>query len=722
MVSRSIELRDGWRILQDVHDAGETLGLFRFDWDPYRVDAAVSPWEPIPRLAHLQLLLADQPYFGRELRSFNEHPWWYRLEFDTPDPATRGATLRFEGVDYLAKVWLNERLLGEHEGYFEPFEFEVGPLLRADRPNLLVVKVASPWDADLRPGGEGRRAFTAVRNLIKGTYEHADTFIQRDVNPVGIWRPVRLVTHDGLRPAGKPVIDTSLRADGAAEVSISWPVVVDGAGRPVDFGVRILSDADGRQVAAASEQAVLNSGRSVLSATLTVERPRFWTTWDRGEPALYRAELCVEPRQGAGWQVTQTFGIRTVELRRDERETTFVLNGRPLFLRGTSYFPDVYLSALDRARYERDLSAMVCAGVNGVRVHVHVENDPFYELCDRLGLAVIQDGDLNWYYPSDERFCHRAVASLQAMIARLRNHPAVICWICQNEPMERARGPLHAVSPGPQLEQAARRADPARPVIRSSDVDGPSSGDSHNWAGALDVRVRHYTAIRGTSEKLNTEFGFDAPPAPERLRALPMLARRLAAVLPRVAELHDYQYRLVKYFIEHYRRQKYAPCAGYFQFMWIDLSPQSFYGLYDWWGLPKIEGLGGGLRALREANLPVGVFLDCEASPATIWAVNDTLADLGECVLSWLVRGEEPAAAVAGSLRVAIGPDSRVRAGELELPATPEACREVVLVLRGPDGALLARNTYPDPLVHPPHPAGHPERMDHELGMRLYWA
>jgi len=61
-----------------------------------------------------------------------------------------------------------------------------------------------------------------------------------------------------------------------------------------------------------------------------------------------------------------------------------------------------------------------------------------------------------------------------------------------------------------------------------------------------------------------------------------------------VAELHDYQYRLLKYYIEHYRIQKYSPNAGYFQFMWIDLSPQSFYGIYDYWGNAKTEGLGGG--------------------------------------------------------------------------------------------------------------------------------
>ena len=56
-------------------------------------------------------LFAPQPYFGRELRYFNQAPWWYKLEFPTPRQARR-ATLRFEGVDYFAKVWLNEKLLG----------------------------------------------------------------------------------------------------------------------------------------------------------------------------------------------------------------------------------------------------------------------------------------------------------------------------------------------------------------------------------------------------------------------------------------------------------------------------------------------------------------------------------------------------------------------------------------------------------------------------------
>src|SRR6516162_8613175 len=79
--TNSIDLREGWSVLQDVNDRGEHLGIFRQDWNPYAVGPAISDWQPISRLAHLQLLFGVQPYFGRELRYFNEAPWWYRLQF-----------------------------------------------------------------------------------------------------------------------------------------------------------------------------------------------------------------------------------------------------------------------------------------------------------------------------------------------------------------------------------------------------------------------------------------------------------------------------------------------------------------------------------------------------------------------------------------------------------------------------------------------------------------
>jgi beta-mannosidase len=715
---RVICLDQGWRVLQDVYDEWEKSGL-------YRNGRELFGWERIDRLTHLQLLFASQPYFGRELRYFNQAPWWYRLKFETP-PQAKKATLRFEGVDYYAKVWLNGRLLGEHEGYYEPFEFEVGPLLSRQQPNTLIVKVSSPWDTQVAPGGgadwQWQRILGTVRTMLKGSYAHADTFVQRDVNPVGIWQPVKLILHDGLRALEDPAVVTTVSRDAnRADVSISWPVALDEGARDIEFGVRIYSEPEGREVGRTSKGIRVQAGTTVLHSNVPVDSPRLWNTWDHGGPALYRAELEAHQAGRTILASRTTFGIRTIELRRSATETTFLLNGKPLYLRGATYWSDLYVSAANRARYERDVAAAVRVGINAFRLHVHVEKPEFYEICDRMGVVLVQDFDLNWVFPTDEAFTRRAVAVFGGMIKKLRNHPSIIGWICMNEAGHGDQDFRTKVRPGPQLVAEARRLDPGRPTIKSSwDQDDVESGDSHDYRGSLSGGK--FTDIFGTTAKLNTEFGVDAPPGVESARSVPRMAERLKDVLPHVAELHDYQYRLIKYYIEHFRMQKYAPNSGYFQFMWIDFSPQSFYGVYDYWGHPKTEGIGGGLRAMEESNGPLGIFMEYKDSPVALHAVNDSLADLGDCVAEWTVTSEAGHQVTQGKSSSHLGPDSHVRIGDLAFPVTKGAVYQIKLVLRGPDGRELARNVYRDPFNHPAHPRGHPERIDHELGMRLWWA
>ncbi len=692
------------------------------------MEQAMSEWRQVERLAHLQLLFASQPYFGRELRSFNDHPWWYRLEFRVPEDIEAGAALHFEGVDYFATVWLNGELLGTHEGYSDPFEFEVASLLRRSERNVLIVKVTSPWDTVVEPGLEKDRVFAVKRNMVKGTYEHADGFIQRDVNPIGIWRPVWLEFHGGVRPVEEVIIRTSLNPDGDGRVDASWTMSSSLEDREAELSLVVVDERDGRVVARTVESVDLRGGEGEVRASTTVADVNLWSTWDRGEPTLYRAMLRLTLDGEVCTEETVTFGFRSVELRRTVDETTFILNGKPLFIRGTSYFPDVYLSALDRARYERDVAAMVRAGMNAVRVHVHVQNPEFYDVCDRAGVVVLQDSDLNWTHPTDEAFAKRALQVIGGMVKRLRNHPSIMCWICMNEPWVGPETgtigrPMMTISPGPQLVEEVRQLDPTRPVIKATgrpeDLD---SGDSHTYTGSLSGAHTHFLDIFGTEEKLCTEFGVDVPPPPSRVRHVPEIAERLGSVLDKVDELHTYQYWLTKYYIEHYRIQKYAPCSGYVQFMWIDLCPQSFYGAYDFWGLPKVEGLGGALRAMEESNGPVGIFMEYESGPIALWAVNDRLDDSGLCCARWTVTTDGEVEVLSGEAEIAMGTDSRVRVGDLTFPVYPEKAYNIALSLYDSHGNLLARNAYRDPFHPVPHPEGHPHRLEQELGMRVFWA
>lgn len=85
-------------------------------------------------------------------------------------------------------------------------------------------------------------------------------------------------------------------------------------------------------------------------------------------------------------------------------------------------------------RYYRDLLNIRAAGFNLVRVHVHVEQDMFYDLCDKMGIAVIQDSEYNWTHPSTDEWAEKFIGIYKENVRMLMRHPSIICWIGMNEP------------------------------------------------------------------------------------------------------------------------------------------------------------------------------------------------------------------------------------------------------------------------------------------------
>jgi beta-mannosidase len=707
--SMRLDLDTDWWIIQDVHDTGERLGLPAGEPVMTDVGHQLSEWEPLDRLEHLQVVLDAQPYWGRHLRYFNAAPWWYRREIHVPAEAGERAVLRFTNVDYFCRVWLNGVLLGEHEGYSIPFEFDVTDALRPGETNTLLVKVWSPWDSRVHDDRYDRRTFQVERDLVKGTYEHDDTLVARDVNPIGIYGSVSLEVQDGPAFEGRPRISYDL--DRAAR---SARVTVRGRATPSQGTVTVVISDDGTGIVVASESATIQHGE--FSAELTVDAVRLWTTWDHGDQPLYSVELALD----GGERLSRRIGFREVTLERDDEQSTYRLNGDRFYVRGTSYFPDTYISTMTRERYLRDLLAIRSAGFNLVRVHVHVELPEFYDLCDELGIALMQDSEYNWTHPLDSAWADRLISIYEQTILLLEDHPSMITWICLNEPNvaehnERQQSSAMEISPGPQLYAAVTALDPSRPVIKGSFCfDDLTSGDSHNYTGSLQGPDTLYTDIDGSTEKLNTEFGFDAPGVIENLRREPAMFARLLPLIPRLGDVQEYQYRLLKYYLEHYRSQRGKPNSGYVQFMFIDLSPQSFYGVQDWWGVPKRS-----MAALLESNQPVAVLLEQTAASVTGLAViNDTHRDLGEVTVSWTVTDSDGGVLSQGAKTACVGADCLVTVTELSIGARPGVSAR--LEVCSADGTVLSRNRYDALFDHPAHTSGHPNRMSHELGMRVY--
>ena len=396
-----IELKQGWKILQDVHDTGEKIGLYAAREADTSVGSQVSEWEELEELKHLQLIYARQPYFGRELRYFNQAPWWYKTEFEVPDQKVTDAVLKFTNVDYYGKVWLNGEFLGEHEGYSAPFSFNVKDKLVFGKKNYLIVKVSSPWDDEVELDAQDSRTTLVKRNMVKGTYEHSDTFIQRDVNPVGIYGKVELIlTEEGVLE-DQTDLKYELDPDGKkADVYVETEARGLKSGETYDFNVKIREKESGLIKAEKTVQIMAEKAETGFKCELKVEDVRLWSTWDHGYPWMYQAELTLSRGKDILSSRTTNFAFRDIQIERNEKITRFWLNNRKLYIRGTSYFPDCYISAMTRERYLRDLLNVKAAGFNLVRVHVHTEQEVFYDLCDELGIAVQKVYDFIW-----EEFC-----------------------------------------------------------------------------------------------------------------------------------------------------------------------------------------------------------------------------------------------------------------------------------------------------------------------------
>ena len=162
------DLSKNWEILQDVHDTCEQLGLPEHEEFMTLQGPQISEWEPLPELKQLQLLYSEHPYWGRELRYFNDAPWWYKKEFELSLDATDHVELCFTNVDYYCKIWLNGVYLGFHEGYSAPFSFLLDEVVQRNGKNRLIVKVWSPWDEKVAADPAGETYFCGLSEYGKG--------------------------------------------------------------------------------------------------------------------------------------------------------------------------------------------------------------------------------------------------------------------------------------------------------------------------------------------------------------------------------------------------------------------------------------------------------------------------------------------------------------------------------------------------------------------------
>jgi beta-mannosidase len=665
----------------------QTLG----DWEAVPIAALLGSaseaaritraWTPIRVPWHWQLEDAFAAYEGLVL---------YRCRF----PAGRlpeGAmlSLRFGGVYYAARVWLNGAYLGDHEGYFSAFEFDVTDDVVTDGENELLVEVFSPEESDEND-----------RKTIGGVWARWDGMAPH-INPGGIFKEVGLVVDGGVR-----IRSLAATADhtgrGVAHVNLycryNTRARLVGRVRPLDF------EAQGVEF---EREVRLEEGEHRFEIGFRLPDVRVWSTWDRGEQALYELVMSCD-----GAEEQTRFGASTVEL----RDWKVYLNGERIFLRGINYLPsDAYPARATEELLRKDASLVRGAGMNAVRVHAHVSDSAFYEACDELGLLVLQDFPLQWTHRRS--ILGPAVAQAGEMARTLRGNPSVGIYLAHDEPFFVAppekwsllgllRTAAEVLSPrwmlwqrrvlDPAVVRAISEEDDARPVI---DAAGHPLTTNHLYFGWYYGKFRdleRVVKVFPVFSRFPTEYGAQALPDPESLEEIwpsgtppdwsvlslnyRLQIQRMARYVPWrgdrmlfLRESQRYQAEVLKHATELFRRRKYGPTGGTFAFMLNDPAPAVSWSVVDWRRRPK-----SAYEALLAAMGPV---LICAEYPKEryevgarislpLFIINDFSRELGRVSWEWdLLVGGSSVARGAGETRVPKDCVMRIGEAVATLPA-----------------------------------------------------
>lgn len=348
----------------------------------------------------------------------------YRKVFQWASLGSRKRTLlHFGAVDQLAEVYLNDTLLGKHEGGYAPFSFDVTKLI-VEGENTLVVKVTDELNKDYPYGKQCRNRggmwYTSTSGIWQSVWleQVPETYIQGlkltpDLNGVQIE-----VFCEGDASSAVTEVEITLHTDEKYQILLE----------------RGKGYIDLRNI-------VLSSGEKYV--------PKLWSTQ---EPYLYQMIL----RMGED-KIGTYFGLRVIEIKTVQGVQRVCLNGAPIFMHGVldqGYFCDGIVTPAEEAEYERDILRMKEHGINLLRKHIKIEPECFYYYCDKHGMLIMQDMVSNGYYSfvrdtvlptiglQRKKDHGRRLSALQKELfeahmketqQQLFNHPAVVAYTIFNE-------------------------------------------------------------------------------------------------------------------------------------------------------------------------------------------------------------------------------------------------------------------------------------------------
>ena len=400
---------------------------------------------------------------------------WYRKAFSlSAKDAPRHVYIVFDGVMANSDVWINGIHLGQRPNGYVSFFYELTGHLHFGPKALNVIAVRC--DTSKQPASRW--------------YEGA-----------GIYRPVRLVLMQDvhLEPWSTSVTTPTV-ASTSATVHIQSTVVnesptVQQAALQVTL---VAPDGSSAGSIVTPSQTIINAASAHFTADISVPKPDLW---DIDHPALYRAVVRIKIIPTSQKRATITddeqlqFGMREFHF---DAATGFWLNGRNFKLKGVALHSDggAVGIAVPTAVWERRLNALRALGVNAIRTAHNPPSPQFLDLCDRMGILVMEEMFDCWTVgknPYDYHLDFDKWSSIDTRdtVRRDRNHPSIILWSAGNEIHDTPHAELaHSILA--RLISVFHENDPSRPVTQALFRPNVSHDYDNGLADMLDVVGQNY--------------------------------------------------------------------------------------------------------------------------------------------------------------------------------------------------------------------------------------
>lgn len=428
-------------------------GAWHFAFDPANTTTpAALPADLQWRMA--QVPLPWQAQFA-DLRHATGTAWYRRTVTVTERPAAR-AILHFNAADYHTTVWFNGQMVGEHEGGYLPFAFEVTTLLQEGENDLLVRVVDAGDDRASFPD----YPFSEVPHGKQSWY-----------GPVGgLWQSVWLEWCSAIHLRRLQLTPHPATGILAITTQLNSPAP--------DSSVKVrvqVTDPTGHIVGETTLDATQQGQLQLDPATLAL--------WSPDSPALYTVQATVNHAGQPVDRLTATCGFRTVEA----RDGRIYLNGQPIYLRGVldqAYYPETIYTPPSVEFLEDQVRKAKALGLNCLRCHIKIEDPRYYEVADRLGILIWTEIP-NWALLTEES-SRRSKESFRGMVARDWNHPSIFAWTLINEDWgtDLTRNAEHRRWLAEFYEEA-KQVDPYRLIVDNSPC-------SPNFHVAGDIEDYHY--------------------------------------------------------------------------------------------------------------------------------------------------------------------------------------------------------------------------------------